>query len=438
MAKVNGQSDSRKSFRPYMPSKFRAASHESAHAQEPLDEQPRVRHPLVSHDPPQLIDQPDALSDLLGHLRSAGQFAYDSEFIGELTYIPKLCLIQVATTQRIALIDPLAGLDLRPFWELLCDDSIEKIVHAGQQDIEPVFRQVGHAATHVFDTQICAGFVGLAYPIALSKLVHELVGARLGKGLTFTHWDQRPLSPMQLRYAADDVRYLVAVRDEIGKRLESLGHAGWAKQECETLCDPTQYRFDPETYFHRIRGAAALAPRNQAVLKELTIWRDSLAREHNVPARAFVKDEVLLDLARSPVKSVEKLDRVRGLPRPVEQAYGADLIAVTARGLATPTEQLPRPKDDEPTPQQRFRADALWAAVQCMCAGQSVDPALVSSRHEIGELYRALSGGERPGQEHLLSGWRKEAVGQPVLDLVAGKLKLELDWSETLRTKSQR
>jgi ribonuclease D len=438
MAEVSGQSDPKRPFRPYAPTKFRAASHESAHAQDQPDEHPRVHHPLVTHEPPQLIDQPDALSDLLAHLRSVGQFAYDTEFIGELTYIPKLCLIQVASAQRVALIDPLAGLDLRPFWELLCDDSIEKIVHAGQQDVEPVFRQVARPAANLFDTQICAGFIGLAYPVALSKLVHELIGARLGKGLTFSHWDQRPLSSMQLRYAADDVRYLVAVRDEIGKRLESSGHSAWAKQECDALCEPSQYRFDPETYFHRIRGGATLAPRNQAVLKELTIWRDALAREHNVPARAFLKDEVLLDLARSPVKSVEKLDRVRGLPRPVEQAHGADIVAATAKGLATPAEQLPHPKDYEPSPRQRFRADALWAAVQCLCAGRSIDPALITSRHEVGELYRTLSSGAEPGDIRLLSGWRKEAVGQSILDLVAGKLKLELDWSETLRARSQR
>ena len=103
----------------------------------------------------------------------------------------------------MALIDPLAEIDLVPFWELLADPSVEKIVHAGEQDIEPVVRHLNRPAANVFDTQIGAGFIGLPYPISLSKLIAELTGARLGKGLTFSHWDQ-PARRRQfrLRYAA--------------------------------------------------------------------------------------------------------------------------------------------------------------------------------------------------------------------------------------------
>src|SRR3954447_16210415 len=150
-----------KRYRPYAPARFRAQAHESAHAGEPVEDLPKVAHPLVSHNPPQFVNEQDQLVELLAHLKSAGSFAYDSEFIGELTYIPKLCLIQVASSERVALIDPLVKLDLQPFWELLCDPSVEKIVHAGQQDIEPIYRNAGCRAANVFDTQICAGFIGL-------------------------------------------------------------------------------------------------------------------------------------------------------------------------------------------------------------------------------------------------------------------------------------
>src|SRR5205807_5496793 len=125
-------------------------------------------------------------------------------------------------------------------------------VHAGSQDLEPVFRHIKCPPANVFDTQIACGFIGMSYPVALGKMVREIVGVPLGKGLTFTHWDQRPLSPMQLRYAADDVRYLIAAREEIGRRLEALGHAQWAAEECRTLREPTLYQFDPDHQYRRV------------------------------------------------------------------------------------------------------------------------------------------------------------------------------------------
>jgi ribonuclease D len=417
---------------PYSRARHRARHHESAHA-EASNQVPNeaIKHPLVPTGEGELIATQLALTEFIAHLRSQPSFAYDSEFIGELSYHPRLCVIQASTSQRIGLIDPMAGLELSEFWELLCDASIEKIVHAGEQDIEPVHRLTGKPAANVFDTQMASGFVGLAYPIGLSKLAMELLGARLGKGLTFTHWDQRPLSVMQLRYAADDVRYLPAIRAELGKRLEACGHVAWAAEESNSLCDPTRYGFDPQTQFSRIRGANALPSQGLAVLRELTIWRDAAARAHDVPARAFLKDEILLDMSRQPVKSVEKLERVKGLPRPVEAAHGAAIVDATLRGLAIAPAQRPVAKSIEPTPSERFGAESLYALVSALCAGHSIDPALVASRQEAAELYRALLV-ERVASPDLriLAGWRAQACGNQLLELIRGKGKVELTWQD--------
>ncbi|HEV2296218.1 MAG TPA: ribonuclease D [Tepidisphaeraceae bacterium] len=418
----------------YARSQYRAQSHDAGHATEgdhPDDESGRAHHDLAPRGPASLVNTQEGLSELVSHLRQAGRFGYDSEFIGELTYTPKLCVIQVASAARVALIDPLVpGLELREFWELVADTAVEKIVHAGQQDIEPVFRNIGKPAANIFDTQIATGFIGMAYPVALGKLVQELVGVRLGKALTFSHWDQRPLSPMQLRYAADDVRYLPALRQEIGKRLEQTGHAAWAKAESEALCEPSQYLFNPKTYYQRVRGATSLPPQGLAVLRELTIWRDQIARKHDVPPRAYLKDEILLDLSRTPIKSVDRLGKVRGLPRPVEHESGADLVAATLRGLATPTKDLPASRTFEPSPVERFRVDALWAAAQVLCSGRSIDAALVTSRNEIGEFYRAVTSGEDLKSLNLSQGWRREALGEPLAKLMCGETRLGMRWAD--------
>ncbi len=414
----------------YSRSQYRAQSHDAGHAAEEHvpDESGPSHHALAPRGPASVVTTQEGLSELIARLREAGSFGYDSEFIGELTYIPKLCVIQVASATRVALIDPLGELDLRPFWELIADPAVEKIVHAGQQDIEPVHRNIGKAAANMFDTQVATGFIGMAYPVALGKLAAELVGVRLGKALTFSHWDQRPLSPMQLRYAADDVRYLPALRSEIGGRLEQTGHAAWAKAESEALCEPSQYGFNPETYCHRVRGATSLPVQGLAVLRELTIWRDGVARKHDVPPRAYLKDEVLLDLSRTPVKSVERLGKIRGLPRPVEHEDGDDIIAATLRGLATPAGNLPAIRTFELSPVERFRVDALWAAAQVMCSGRSIDAALVTSRNEIGEFYRAMTSGEDLESLDLFQGWRREALGEPLAKLMRGESQFGLRW----------
>lgn len=422
------EAEPKKSQGGYARTRHRAMQHESAHAEGGGAPSRIINLPLVPQGSGEFIATQPALAEFIQHLRQQRSFAYDSEFIGELSYHPRLCLIQVASSERIGLIDPMASLDLRPFWELLADGSIEKIVHAGEQDVEPVHRLIGSAACNIFDTQIVAGFVGLAYPIGLSKLVQELTGAKLGKGLTFTHWDQRPLTPQQLSYAADDVRYLVAVRAALGARLDELGHTKWAREECDTLCDPKRYEFDPDGDYQRIRGAGTLSPQGLAVLRELMIWRDGAARSHDVPPRAFLKDEILVDMSRQPIKSVEKLARVKGLPRPVEIAHGATIVDVTQRALALPATQRPAAKFVEPSPSERFGAESLFVLASVICAGQSIDPALVTSRQEIGELYRGLSAGGELPDLRIMKGWRAHVCGQRLVSLFAGKGDIQLGW----------
>lgn len=389
----------------------------------------QLDHPSVPHGSATLITTDQALQELIEHLRSVGRFGYDSEFIGELTYVPKLCLIQVASPERIALIDPLVDLDLDPFWGLIADPSIEKIVHAGQQDLEPIVRHLDRAPANIFDTQIAAGFIGLPYPLSLSKLIVETAGVKIGKGLTFTHWDQRPLSAMQLRYAADDVRYLLLARERIGQRLDALGHAQWAAEECAAQCDPKLFTFNPAQQYLRVRGAGSLPPRNLAVLRALTIWRDTAARSTDSPPRAFLKDEILIEMARNPVKSVEKLDRVRGLPRPVEAQYGHQIVELTTHALSLPEAELPVTKDTEQSPQEKFRTDSLWAVTQSLCSGQSIDVAVATNRQEINDFYQHLIATPDGGPPHrLLAGWRREALGESLSKLVNGKARIELTW----------
>lgn len=411
-------------------SRHRAESHKSAHAGDDVAPADLPDNALIPRGPAELVVDNDALTELLTHLRAAGSFAYDSEFIGELTYFPQLCLIQVATTQRIALIDPYGDVDLAPFWELLIDPTIQKLVHAGEQDVEPVIRHTGKPATNIFDTQIAAGFCRRAYPVALSKLVAELLHYRLAKGHTFTDWQRRPLSGSQMRYAADDVRFLPAMSAILRKELDDLGHADWVRQECNAMCAPERHAFDPDNDFWRIRGATTLSTAQLSVLRALVQWRESAARESDMPPRALVRDEAVLDLSRQPAKSIDRLGNVKFLPRPVIDQHGRQIVEITADALANPPRGLHASKQVEPSPTERFRTESVWAAAQAICLSQGLDPAAAVSRQDIADFDRARAAGEPVDGFKLMQGWRKAALGDPLMSLLAGKGQFALHWKD--------
>ena len=203
-----------------------------------------------------------------------------------------------------------------------------------------------------------------------------------------------------------------------------------AREESASLADPTLHVFDPQTQWTKFRGAGSLSPFNQAILRELTIWRDGAAQTEDVPPRTLVRDEILLDMARWPIETVDDLNRIKGLPRPVESKYGSQILQATQAAKKLPSEKWPALASYEPAPEEKFRADTLFIAAQSLAAGQGIDPALVASRQEIGEFYRIFLTGQTPENLRILRGWRRQAVGQTLLDLLHGKTRINLQWKD--------
>jgi ribonuclease D len=164
----------------------------------------------------------EALAALCADLRKAGRFALDTEFVGERTYLPRLCLVQIATTEFIALIDTLAVGTMDPLWDLVIDPRIEKVLHAAREDLRlAYFGAARRLPAGVYDTQIAAGLVGLpSYPLSYARLAEAVMGVKLNKAETRSEWDRRPLSPAQFEYARDDVRYLLPIADKLNRVLD--------------------------------------------------------------------------------------------------------------------------------------------------------------------------------------------------------------------------
>ena len=405
----------------------RSRAHRAA-AKGPAGPAPLDHPEVVAHDP-ELVADAEALTGLIDELASAGRFAFDTEFIRESSYRPRLCLIQVATEDRIALIDPFELDELAPFWALFARPEIEKIVHAGEQDMELVAEALGGPPEGVLDTQIAAGLSGLPYPLALTRLVTSLAGISLPKGATVTDWDTRPLAEWQKRYAADDVRYLPMLRSELGRRLEALGHEAWAAEASAESVAAARDRLkaDPGA---QLKGLAKSKPRERAAAVRLARLRDELARGENLPPRSVLRDDVLWAIARKRPADIDELAAIRHMPRDVARRFGAQLVDAVAHAEQdeAPAEGARAPEE---TPERRKAIDALAAAASAHCHGRGIDPGLVFTREDV----RALYDGE---DSSLARGWRRACVGEALEDLVAGRASLSLSWNEGgLRARAQ-
>ncbi|MCI0365855.1 MAG: HRDC domain-containing protein, partial [Phycisphaerales bacterium] len=250
------------------------------------------------------------------------------------------------------------------------------------------------------------------------KLILQLTAANLGGTLKFSQWDHRPLSAVQIQYAANDVRYLPLLRHAIGERLAQLGNGAWATEECRTLSNPSLYKFDARSQRLRVRGAESLNARQRAVLRALLEWREDAAQQQDLPPRTFLRDEIILALASTPCRSVRDLDRIRGLPEPIEANFGQEII-----GLIRQAEGV-GPDDDAASRDERWdrsadkqRINAIWTAVQNACAQRAIDPTLAASKKDIERLVCGHPDGQ--SSSRLQTGWRRELLGD-LLDKLIG------------------
>ncbi|MFK7789708.1 MAG: ribonuclease D [Phycisphaeraceae bacterium] len=391
-------------------------SDEAAHNNdEPFIPPPIIEHPMVCVDEPVLIDTPEKLAEAVDYLRSAGTFGYDTEFIGEDSYYPHLCVIQAATTERVLLIDPIAIKNLSSWWALLNDESLCKILHAGAQDIEPVYRLTGKPAANLFDTQVVAGLVGLDYPLSLGNTIQAILGVEHDAGAKFSKWDRRPLTPQQIHYAAGDVRYLCAIHAWMLEKLDELGNRSFAEQACAEWCDPKRYAFDPLARKVKAKGLNKLSRKKRAVFNGLLVWRETLARDLNVTPRGLLADEAAYEIAETLPREQHLVGAIKFVPRPIAEQHGEAVIETIEAAIAGPHPYKPIPPNHS-RDELRHAVNALWERIAEGCEANSITPAAVTSKRELGPLVSAVLDGRPIPQLPVNTGWRKELLGDIVAD----------------------
>ncbi len=363
------------------------------------------------------VDTQQGLDAVLVTLRKAGAFAYDSEFMGEQTYSPQLCLIQVATADGIWLIDPQAGLELQSFWELLADPAILKISHAGQPDYEPLLRHLGRSPANTLDTQIAAGFLGMGYPIGLDKLVLATSGVVLQKAPKFSQWDRRPLTAVQLRYAADDVRYLIHAADVFKEKLSAIGRLSWAIKESETQLGSVTS--DPLRALAKMRPAVKMPQPSYSSLVGLLRWRDALARKRNLPVRMIAPDDALVQIAQEMPTQATDLAAIRGLPRRIKEEGAQEVLDVVREGKKTPIAADPALRAAHERSRDRDIIDTWCQVMREACAALHIETTLAFSRRDMVRTYNSLVRGLPDVENRLTQGWRAECFSALIQPLVA-------------------
>ncbi len=404
--------------------------HAEAHAEgAPSNNSKILDHALVTKADPELINSPAGLREFLDHIQNERAFAFDTEFIGEETFYPKICLVQLATSKRVALIDPVefSVANLAPLWEAVCSDGLTTIVHAGGQDIDAAQRAAGKQADNVVDTQIAAAFLGMPWPVSLGNVVHGLSGHRLHKAHTLTDWDQRPLTKSQLAYAADDVRYLPLVWNLQQEQLSKTGRIDWAAEESrESL--RTSEEFNPESQVRRAARGLGFRPRVMTILRELVVFRYQQAKSLNVPPRTLLPDGPLLELARGRYSNPSELSEIRGLSRTVAQDHGDAILRTIeeARGLPLDRDRIWTAPEE--SAEDRTKIDALWSILTMRCISMGLSTGMVLTRAELSRWYLARAGGE--ATLFPTGSWRDEAIGSWLREFLEGKETLRLGWRD--------
>lgn len=373
-----------------------------------------------------LITTNAALKSFCETLKDVPFITVDTEFLRDRTYYARLCVIQVSgPDKKAAAIDVLSSeeeIDLAPLWALLADEKILKVFHAARQDLEIILQLSGKMVHPLFDTQVAAMVCGYGEQVGYEALVADITREKMDKSSQFTDWARRPLTQKQIIYALNDVIHLVDVYLHLTKRLEKEGRIEWVKEEMEVLTSPSTYEMNPETAWERLKLRSA-KPRDLAVLKELSAWREQEAQRKDVPRSRILRDETLMDLGFQRPQSADELLRIRGISGDMANGrIGKVLIDVIAKGLAIPDDACPRlPQRTTISPRLAQVVEMLKMLLRIQSSEYHVAAKLIATSDDL-EAFA-----ENPQDGPLSHGWRHQVFGQAAQDMTSGKLALTME-----------
>jgi ribonuclease D len=373
---------------------------------------------------PLIVEQVD-LVRIVQEVRESGIFALDLEFVTEGFYSPKLALVQIAwgqiTKPQIALIDPLQ-VDVTEIVTLVANANICTVIHASQADLQILGDQFGVRAKNLIDTQIAAAFAGFQDQVGYGNLVEQITGVLLNKASQFSDWTRRPLSEKQLLYAANDVEYLLECWNHLESKLRQTGRIEYVLLECDSFAELWSSRPPVDLSYLKVDKAKSLRPSEMGVLRNVAAWRETKARENNVPRIRILSDRTLIEISREMPENIEGMTAIRGLTSGQIKNFGHTLIEEIALGRADPI----KPADKKGTRKinSTSLSSVINAIIQKEAKAAGIASRFIATRSEIDELVHWFLSSTAISDEpdlRILRSWRRELVGNSVLEWLSGK-----------------
>ena len=373
-----------------------------------------------------LITDQQEFDDLCAHIREAGLVAFDTEFISENTFRPKLCLIQLATREQAVAVDPFE-VDVSDWWNIMKDDQTTVVVHAGREESRFCLSSTGERPRLMVDVQLAEGLRSSSYPLSYERLLLRVLNKTIHSTETRTDWQRRPLTERQITYAVDDVRYVLEVWDRQKAWLEKKNRLTWAEEEFERLLDEMEAERAGGQWM-KLSGVRRLNSRQLAVVRELYRWREKTAAERDQPMRRILRDDLLIDLARRQPKSESELLNSRDMNRTNFRRSAGEIVECVQAALALPQSEIPpRFRNNDSGPDEPVLGKLLALALANRCSEFQLSAGIVGTSNDLKEWIRWYGTGSNPENAPRLSrGWRAEVCGDLLRDVVEGNVSLRV------------
>jgi len=375
-----------------------------------------------------IVDQSE-FDQLCDRIRSAGLVAFDTEFVSESYFRPRLCLLQFALPDGESFgVDPFSVRQLAPWWEIMTDQKTTVLVHGGREEIRFCHFATNRRPDRLVDVQIAEGLRSRGFPISHTNLVTRVLNRSLQHGKeTRTDWLHRPLAEKQICYALEDVRHLPMIWKIQKESLATSGRLSWAEAEFERFINYVLAEEDRDGWL-RLPGYGRMNRREMAVARALYQWRSHEAERIDKPQRRVLRDDLIIELAQRQPKTIRELNMTRDMNRRDYQQHAETFIQIIQAALELPNDQLPeKPSGPGHPAQDEVLAKILGLALANRCQELGLSMTLVATSADLKDFVRwHVFENRRTEVPRLMQGWRAEVCGQLLADVLDGNVTLRV------------